>query len=104
MRSEFQGGEVDKLAEWRAQIDRIDKTILGLLTERFRITEEVGHYKAERGMSGFDPAREQAQMEHIELLSEQQGLRPDVAQGVFGLIRHKVNERHDEIREELNPK
>lgn len=46
------------LDDLREEIDRIDRSLMELLTERYRTVEEVGRLKARSGMMPLDPARE----------------------------------------------
>ena len=48
----------DKLKPLRDQIDAIDAQLLGLLNERARVAQQVGHVKAETNAPVFRPERE----------------------------------------------
>ena len=51
-----------ELAELRLEIDRIDREIFALFSERAKVAEGVAEYKREHGMRVFDPARERAKV------------------------------------------
>ena len=51
-----------QLARYRASIDNIDAALVHLLAERFKITQDVGRYKAEIGLPPADPVREDLQV------------------------------------------
>lgn len=46
------------LADWRKQIDEIDRQILKLLNERASHAIEIGHIKNQRGLPARAPERE----------------------------------------------
>ncbi len=49
---------LDKLAECRKNIDRIDVQILALLNERARVVEIIGAVKREQSLPVYEPKRE----------------------------------------------
>jgi chorismate mutase len=49
---------VEKLAECRRNIDRIDLQLLALLNERARVAEIIGTVKREHSMPVYEPKRE----------------------------------------------
>ena len=51
-----------ELSELRLEIDRIDREIFELFSERAKVAEGVAEYKREHGMRVFDPARERAKV------------------------------------------
>lgn len=53
------------IEDWRSRIDAIDKQVLDLLSDRARCVLEVGRIKVERGMTVFDPVREQQIIDNI---------------------------------------
>ena len=62
------------LAELRASIDNIDAALVHLLAERFRLTKQVGIYKAAHDLPPADPEREKVQLARLRRLAE--GRRP----------------------------
>ncbi|MBI4033132.1 MAG: chorismate mutase [Candidatus Blackburnbacteria bacterium] len=104
MSAEQNSGPKDELAKWRVEIDAVDHSILELLTQRFEITEEVGRFKAARGMNPYDPTREASQIERISQLAQEYGLDEAMVQSVFGVIRERVRDRHAEIANTETPK
>lgn len=54
-----------KLAKLRRKVDGIDAHILGLLSSRARITQEIGAMKTRRKASVYVPDREKSVYEHI---------------------------------------
>jgi chorismate mutase len=49
---------LEKLAECRRNIDRIDVQVLALLNERARVVEIIGSVKREHAMPVYEPKRE----------------------------------------------
>ncbi|KAF0814646.1 P-protein [Andreprevotia sp. IGB-42] len=78
----------------RQQIDEIDRQLLALLAARFRVTDEVGQYKAAHALPAIDPVREQDQMHRVAEAATLQGLDPQFAQRVFRVVIDKVVENH----------
>lgn len=58
------------LAEWRAQIDDIDRRLLRLLNRRAGIAFELGQAKREEGLPVHVPEREQEVLEELLRLNE----------------------------------
>lgn len=58
----------------RSKIDKIDEEIIALIGERMKITEEIGHYKKEHGITIFQLERWQEIMATRSLLGSKVGL------------------------------
>jgi chorismate mutase len=56
---------LDKLAECRKNIDRIDLQLLALLNERARVAELIGTVKREHAMPVYEPKREEQVYKNI---------------------------------------
>ncbi len=54
-----------ELLQLRESIDRVDRELLGLLNERMDLAKEVGRIKAAKGLTLFDPGREQRIFEEL---------------------------------------
>lgn len=54
-----------ELEELRTQVDNINIKLLELISERARITQEIGHIKIKQGMPRFDPVREREMFDNI---------------------------------------
>lgn len=54
---------MDALETFRIQIDNIDKDLVKLLEERFRICLSIGQYKKENGLEVLNEAREKQVIE-----------------------------------------
>jgi chorismate mutase len=86
-----------RLAAYRASIDNIDAALVHLLAERFKITQEVGRYKAQAGMPAADPARERQQVARLRALAEESGLDPAFTEKFLRFIVDEVILHHKRI-------
>lgn len=87
------------LAKYRASIDNIDAALIHLLAERFKITQEVGRYKAASGLPAADPAREERQVARLRSLAEDAGLDPVFSEKFLRFIVAEVIHHHERIAE-----
>lgn len=97
------GGPVDvkgELATLRASIDNMDAALVHLLAERFKITQRVGHLKAEHGLPPADPAREREQIQRLRELARDAQLDPEFAEKFLGFIVSEVVRHHEQIARE----
>ena len=58
-------GKGPGLAPLRAQIDRIDRELVGLMNERAEVARQIGHIKRSAGQETYDPAREEVVLERV---------------------------------------
>lgn len=86
-----------QLARFRASIDNIDAALVHLLAERFKITQDVGRYKAEAGLPAVDPGREDEQVTRLRRLAEQAGLDPVFSEKFLRFIVAEVIHHHERI-------
>lgn len=90
----------DQLDRFRASIDNIDAALIYLLAERFKITQEVGRYKATVGLPPADPAREDRQIARLRSLSVESGLDPVFSEKFLRFIVAEVIHHHQRIAEQ----
>ena len=90
----------DQLAQYRQSIDNIDAALIHMLAERFRITQAVGHYKAQAGMPAADPGREAQQVKRLRNLAGEAGLDPEFSEKFLRFIIDEVIHHHERIAEE----
>jgi chorismate mutase len=91
------------LARYRASIDNIDAALIHLLAERFKVTQEVGRYKAAAGLPAADPAREDQQVARLRTLAEESGLDPVFSEKFLRFIVAEVIHHHERIAEHEGP-
>jgi chorismate mutase len=81
----------------RAEIDKIDRSLVELLAQRFRATDEVGKIKKELQLPATDEAREERQTLRIKEIAQQVGLREDIAVKVLRTVIDEVVKNHKAI-------
>ena len=82
------------LAGYRRSIDNIDAALVHILAERFRITQAVGAYKAERGLPASDPGRESEQIARLRNLAVEASLDPEFTEKFLRFIIDEVIRHH----------
>ncbi|HSJ91888.1 MAG TPA: chorismate mutase [Ilumatobacter sp.] len=87
------------LAKYRSSIDNIDAALIHLLAERFKVTQEVGRYKAAAGLPAADPDREEQQVARLRALAEESGLDPVFSEKFLRFIVAEVIHHHERIAE-----
>ena len=90
------------LDQYRQSIDNIDAALVFLLAERFKITKQVGAYKAQAGLPPADPHREDEQLARLRDLAESANLDPDFSAKFQRFIFDEVIRHHERIAEEAN--
>ncbi|MBC7987516.1 MAG: chorismate mutase [Sphingomonadaceae bacterium] len=90
----------EPLARWRASIDNIDAALVALLAERFKVTREVGRWKAAEGIEAVDTGRERRQVERLRALATEAGLDPDFLERFLRIIIDEVVAHHRALRGE----
>jgi chorismate mutase len=88
---------MESLEDLRKSIDNIDNAILAMLAERFKVTNRVGHFKADHNLPAKDPDREALQHARIQQLSQQYGLDPELASAILDQVIAKVVVNHEQI-------
>ena len=69
---------MERLDEYRKQIDDIDRQLTALFEQRMAVCRQVGEVKREAGLPVLDPAREQQVLQSKEALVRDESLRPAV--------------------------
>lgn len=92
-----------QLARYRASIDNIDAALIHLLAERFKITQDVGRFKAAAGLPAADPSREERQVARLRALAEEAGLDPVFSEKFLRFIVAEVIHHHQRIAEHEGP-
>ena len=87
------------LARYRQSIDNIDAALVFLLAERFKVTQEVGRYKAKSGLPPADPGREDAQIARLRGLAKDADLDPEFSEKFLRFIIDEVIRHHEQMRD-----
>ena len=90
----------EQLARYRSSIDNIDAALIHLLAERFKITQDVGKYKAAVGLPPADLEREARQVDRLRSLAEESGLDPVFSEKFLRFIVAEVIHHHQQIADD----
>ena len=90
----------EQLAKYRSSIDNIDAALVHLLAERFKITQDVGRYKASVGLPAADLDREAQQVARLRGLAEESGPDPVFSEQFLRFIVAEVIHHHQRIAEQ----
>lgn len=90
----------EQLARYRSSIDNIDAALVHLLAERFKVTQDVGRYKASAGLPAADVDREARQVARLRALAEESGLDPVFSEKFLRFIVAEVIHHHQRIAED----
>lgn len=86
---------MESLEDMRKSIDNIDNAIVAMFAERFKVTNRVGHYKAEHQLPSKDLTREAVQYERVTELAHQYGLDPEFAKSYLTAVIECVVQKHE---------
>ncbi len=82
------------LARYRKSIDNIDAALIHMLAERFRITQQVGQYKATHDLPPADPSREAEQIGRLRALAVEADLDPEFSEKFIRFVIDEVIRHH----------
>jgi chorismate mutase len=88
----------ETLQRYRQSIDNIDAALVHMLAERFKVTQAVGAYKAEKGLPPADPGREEAQIARLRGLAKDADLDPEFSEKFLRFIIEEVIRHHERAR------
>ncbi|MBT4165740.1 chorismate mutase [archaeon] len=74
------------LRKYRAQIDKIDSKIVKLLSQRVKVSLEVGKLKKDKGVKVVDMAREREVFDKVVKEGIKMGLGENYIKKVFKMI------------------
>ena len=98
------GGSTDEtLAGYRSSIDNIDAALILLLAERFKVTKQVGIYKASVGLPPADLEREAQQIARLRELAAEANLDPAFSEKFLRFVIEEVIHHHDLARNRAEP-
>lgn len=89
----------EQLRRFRSSIDNIDAALILLLAERFKVTEDIGEYKAQQGLPAADPQREKEQIARLRRLASSADLEPAFSEAFLRLVIDEVIRRHERVAE-----
>ncbi|WP_420436859.1 chorismate mutase [Candidatus Poriferisodalis sp.] len=89
----------EELAAFRRGIDKVDAELVRLLAERFRITHDIGVYKAANDMPPVDLVRQHQQVDGLRRLASSEGLDPDFCERFVHFVMDEVIRNHRRIAE-----
>jgi len=87
------------LSRYRQSIDNIDAALVFMLAERFKITQDVGRYKALHDLPPADPGREETQIARLRELARAADLDPEFSEKFLRFIIDEVIRHHEQLRE-----
>jgi chorismate mutase len=73
----------EALLRCREEIERIDRAIVGLLSERLDRSRKIGALKRSAGMPTLDPAREAEVIRRASAIAREHGLPDDPVRDLF---------------------
>lgn len=88
----------ERLARYRLSIDNLDNALIHIIAERFRITKQVGQFKAEHKLPPSDKSREAVQVKRLRELANSADLDPDFAEKLLNFIISEVIRHHEQAR------
>lgn len=87
-----------ELKRLRGSIDNLDATLVHVLAERFKLTQQVGELKARLALPSGDRSREEQQIKRLRNLAEESGLDPDFAESFINFVIREVIRHHEHIK------
>ncbi len=88
----------EKLARHRLSIDNMDAAFIHIIAERFRITKQVGEFKAQNNLPPSDKGREKSQIARLRALAKDADLDPDFAEKLLNFIIQEVIRHHEQAQ------
>ena len=95
-----EGAADETLAGYRSSIDNIDAALILLLAERFKVTKQIGVYKASVGLPAADLQREEQQIARLRDLAASANLDPSFSEKFLRFVINEVIRHHDLARNE----
>ena len=86
-----------KLEELRSEIDKLDAVLIDTLSQRFKVVDEIGHYKYENNISIFQLKRWSNILHDRVEQGEAQGLDADFLLKMLQLVHKESIARQDKI-------
>jgi chorismate mutase len=77
------GDAMTELSRIREEIERIDRSLIGLIAERVTLARQVGAVKRAAGLPTLDPPREAAVVRRAGTLAREAGLDDEDVRYIF---------------------
>ncbi len=90
-----------ELVQIRRRIDEIDRGIIERLSERFKLTREIGLLKARCAIGAQDVEREEQKLVALCAQGEAGQLDPALVRELFRRIMREAVSNHERIKAEL---
>ncbi|PIV46021.1 chorismate mutase [bacterium (Candidatus Moisslbacteria) CG02_land_8_20_14_3_00_36_53] len=87
------------LKKYRKIIDSLDKKLIWILSQRFKVTQKIGEYKAKNNLPIQDKKREEEALESRKSLAQKLNLDPDLISEIFKLVFKCTRKNHKKIKE-----
>ncbi len=90
------------LEELRKIIDKLNAEIIGLFSERLKVTKQIAQVKKQNSLPVHDPLREEQQLNTLRDLAQKNGLSPKIIEEIFNLFvdYSKLNMKMEMANEE----
>lgn len=89
----------DVLADLRDKIDSVDSSIIDLLEERFKLTEQVGLYKLNSKDAIVQNGRWQELLTKLKDQAESQQVSPEMVETIWNEIHKESVAQQEKIQE-----
>lgn len=77
---------MNKMTDYRSQLDKVDQQLLETLAQRLEINREIRRYKADQQLPVVDASREQELLQNRKQYAEQIGVDPELTEELFKQI------------------
>lgn len=88
---------IEKLEEYRAQIDALDRELIDILARRIRVIKAVGHLKAQENISVVQSARAEEVKRRNAQLAAEKGINPEFVRRFYDMLIDHAHEIENEI-------
>lgn len=88
----------ERVERLRAEIERIDRTLVKEMGRRLEVARRVGHAKREAGVPLQDPSREAEVVRQVGALAREIGLDEDTVRHVFRCLIRQARDAQAEDR------
>ena len=90
----------ENINELRGRIDELDHELIGILAQRMKISEEIGHYKKQNNTTILQSGRWEKILEKAFRTGEQKGLEKEFLENIFRAIHEASIDKQTEIMNE----